>query len=228
MPSFLYITDVFCPWCYGFAPVMRRLAASYDLPVRVLCGSLVDKPTQTSSMRMPSIYAFFQRLADTTGRAAGQGFFSLLCPERSVLMDSSRSAQLLTSLRMLAPGYALEQMEAFQDAFYEEGCDVLSPEVQAKIARRWGVNAADLEQALSSPVVLKKAANEMTEAEEILGDFVVYPSLFIRKGASVQVVARGYAPYETVAALIDKALANTRLPAPDSGQSCGLDGSNCR
>lgn len=227
MPSFLYITDVFCPWCYGFAPVMRKLVSAYGLPVRVLCGNLVDEPSQTSSMGTPSLAAFFQRLADTTGRAAGPGFFSLLCPERSVLMDSSRSAQLLAALKKLAPGHALEQIEAFQNAFYKEGRDVLALGVQAELARRWGVDAAALEQALSSPAVQEKAAKERAEAEEILGDFVVYPSLFVREGASFQAVARGYAPYEQVAALVDKALAKAESIAPVSGQACGLDGSGC-
>ena len=42
MSHFLYLSDVFCPWCYGFAPVMQRLAAEHpDLPVRVDRKSVV-------------------------------------------------------------------------------------------------------------------------------------------------------------------------------------------
>ena len=77
MPSFIYITDVFCPWCFGFAPVMEKLAAQHGFPVRVLCGNLVDEPEQTSSMGTPRLRAFFQRLSDTTGRSLGSGFFGL-------------------------------------------------------------------------------------------------------------------------------------------------------
>ena len=227
MASFIYITDVFCPWCYGFAPVLRRLTAAYGLPVRVLCGNLVDEPEQTSAMGTPRLHAFFQRLAGTTGRAAGQGFFDILCPERSVLMDSSRSAQLMAALKTLAPGHALEQMEAFQDAFYGEGRDVLNLNVQSDVARRWGVDAAALEQALASSAVREKASREMAEAEDILGDFVVYPSLFVKEGAALHAVARGFAPYDTVAALIGKALSDTGAEAQVSGQACGLDGSGC-
>ncbi|MBQ8172584.1 MAG: hypothetical protein IJ034_01410, partial [Mailhella sp.] len=61
MPSFIYITDVFCPWCFGFAPVMKKLAEEYRFPVRVLGGELVDEPTQTSKMGTPTLLAFFQR-----------------------------------------------------------------------------------------------------------------------------------------------------------------------
>lgn len=233
MPSFIYITDVFCPWCFGFAPVMQELAEEYRFPVRVLCGELVDDPTPTSKMGTPTLLAFFERLSSTTGREIGKGFFELLTPEKSVLMDSRRSAGLMAALKKLAPGYALEQMERFQDVFYVEGRDVLDPAVQADAASRWGVDAAALAGALASEVVQGKAEKELEEAEEILGDFVVYPSLFVKTDdGSLHAVARGYAPYAEVKAKIEKALACSG-PDCEAGQSavsanaCGLDGKGC-
>ena len=165
MPSFIYITDVFCPWCFGFAPVMQELAEEYRFPVRVLCGELVDEPTPTSKMGTPTLLAFFERLSATTGREIGKGFFELLTPEKSVLMDSRRSAELMAALKKLAPGYALEQMERFQDVFYVEGRDVLAPAVQADAASRWGVDASALAGALASEGVQGKAEKELEEAE---------------------------------------------------------------
>ena len=76
-------------------------------------------------------------------------------------MDSSRSALLMAALKKLAPGHALEQMEAFQNAFYEDGRDVLALDVQADVAARWGVTAQALSQALASEAVQKKAQKEM-------------------------------------------------------------------
>lgn len=228
MPSFIYITDVFCPWCFGFAPVMERLAALHSFPVRVLCGNLVDEPEQTSSMGTPRLRAFFQRLSDTTGRTLGEDFFRLLEPEHSAVMDSSRSALLMAALKKLAPGHALEQMETFQNAFYAEGLDVLSLSVQAQVAARWGVTTQDLEKALASDAVSDKARREMDEAEEILGDFVVYPTLFVKTDdGELHAVARGYAPFEDVEARIAEALSSGSSVNGVSSGACGLDGSCC-
>lgn len=228
MSSFIYVTDVFCPWCFGFAPVMRRLVALYSFPVRVLCGNLVDEPARTASMGTPRLRAFFQRLSDTTGRTLGPDFFRLLDEEGSVVMDSSRSARLMAALKKLAPGHALEQMEAFQDAFYKEGRDVLSLEVQADVAARWGVKAAELEEFLASSAVQEKARREMDEAEEILGDFVVYPTLFVKTDdGALHAVARGYAPFEDVQAKIEDALATGSSLNDVSTEACGLDGTCC-
>ena len=228
MASFIYITDVFCPWCFGFAPVMKRFAAEYSFPVRVLCGNLVDEPTATSKMGSPRLLAFFERLSNTTGREIGQGFFEMLKPENSVTMDSTRSALLMAALKKLAPGQALEQMETFQEVFYTEGRDVLDLAVQTDVAAMWGISGDALAQAFETEAVQSKAMKEMDEAEDILGDFVVYPSLFVKTDdGTVHAVARGYAPYEEVKAKIEAALASDAVSAGVSGNACGLDGNCC-
>ena len=229
MPSFIYITDIFCPWCFGFAPVMKKLAGEYGFPVRTLCGELVDEPTPTSKMGTPSLMAFFERLSSTTGRELGSGFFDLLKPEHSVTMDSRRSAVLMSAMKRAAPGHALEQMEAFQDVFYAEGRDVLDLAVQTGTASRWGVDPAVLTEMLSSEAILAKAEKELEEAEEILGDFVVYPSLFVKTDdGMLHAVARGYAPYADVKGKIEKALHSSAgsdsTNVGVSGNACGLDG----
>ena len=233
MPSFIYITDVFCPWCFGFAPVLKTLAEEYRFPVRVLCGELVDEPTPTSKMGTPRLLAFFERLSSTTGREIGAGFFEMLKPEHSVTMDSRRSATLMAALKKLAPGHAVEQMERFQDVFYLEGRDVLDLSVQADAASAWGVTSSALAEALASEAVQKKADKELEEAEEILGDFVVYPTLFVKTDdGTLHAVARGYAPYKDVKAKIETALT---CSSPDcngaqsdiSANACGMDGKGC-
>ena len=231
MTSFIYITDIFCPWCFGFAPVMQRLAEEYHFPVRVLCGELVDEPTQTSKMGTATLLAFFERLSKTTGREIGAGFFDLLKPEHSVLMESRRSACLVAAFKKLAPGHALAQMEALQELFYGEGRDVLDPAVQAHAAARWGVSAEALADALTSEVVVGKAEKELAEAEEMLGDFVVYPTLFVKTDdGALHAVARGYAPYDDVKAKIEAALACSGGDcgtAEISAHACGLNGGCC-
>ena len=233
MPSFIYITDVFCPWCFGFAPVLKTLAEEYRFPVRVLCGELVDEPTPTSKMGTPKLLAFFERLSSTTGREIGAGFFKMLKPEHSVTMDSRRSAELMAALKKLAPGHAGEQMERFQNVFYLEGRDVLAPAVQADVAAAWGVTSSALTEAIASEPVLEKAEKELAEAEDILGDFVVYPTLFVKMDdGTLHAVARGYAPYNDVKAKIETALtcsgtACAGAQSDISDNACGLDGKAC-
>ena len=138
-------------------------------------------------------------------------------------MFSPDMAVPLAALKKLAPGHELEQMEAFQSAFYGEGRDVLAPEVQMRIAN---VDGDVFMRALEDPGVQAAAEAEREEALDILGDFVVYPTLFLETDDGERhVLARGYADYPVVAAKLASVLgggaggSETR-PAI----ACGLDG----
>lgn len=167
---------------------------------------------------------FFVRLAKTTGQAVGQEFpGAALSRGREISACFPDMAVPLAALKKLAPGHELEQMEAFQSAFYGEGRDVLAPEVQMRIAN---VDGDVFMRALEDPGVQAAAEAEREEALDILGDFVVYPTLFLETDDGERhVLARGYADYPVVAAKLASVLgggaggSETR-PA----NACGLDG----
>lgn len=230
MAHFLYISDVFCPWCYGFAPVMRRLTAEHpELPVRVLSGDLVEEPTTVEEMvrEHPNMREFFDRLSKTTGQSVGENFLRRLEPGQGDLrMFSPDMAAPLAALKKTAPGRELEQMEAFQTAFYGEGRDVLSLDVQRGLVRRELAEGDGFERILNAPDVLASAEREREEAVDIMGDFVIYPTLFLETDdGGRRLLARGYTHYDTVAARLAAALeGGATEPAAASADACGLDG----
>ena len=223
-PNFLLLSDVFCPWCYGFGRVMRRLVAEHPgWPVLVLCGGLMDEPSTLadSAEESPHIRDFFVRLADTTGQSVGQAFLDKLDPARGRLIRlySPAVAAPLAALKRLDPGRALEHMEAFQAAFYGGGQDVLNPDVQRELAVGLGADPAAFSAALAAPDLPERVQAEMDEAAAIMGEFALYPTLYLEDGASRRLLARGFAPYEQVAAkLADAASAPVLGPsAPSTG-----------
>ena len=230
--NLLYLSDVFCPWCYGFGPVMRRILADYPgTSVRVLGGDLVDEALTLSEMKEehPSIREFFARLETTTGQSAG-AFLKILEGAGGGGADwrmySPETGLPLAVLKTLAPGHELEQMEAFQHAFYAEGRDVLDISVQLDIASRWGVEAAVFEAARADPAVRVRAEKEAAEASDIMGEFRLYPTLYLEGEGGRELLARGYAPYETVRAGLEAALSG-RDGGFAEGAACGLDGRCC-
>lgn len=228
MSNFLYLSDVFCPWCYGFGPVMRRVAAEHPTwPVRVLGGGLMDEPSTLADMveEMPHIREFFVRLADTTGQPVGDSFLSRLEPGQGYIrMYSPAVAVPLAALKTLAPGHALDQIEAFQSAFYGQGRDVLALDTQRELAAAWGVSAADFDRALADPAIQGQAQREMDEAAAIMGEFTLYPTLYLETGDGCRhLLARGFVPYEDVAAKLAAVPAGEDL-IPAMGKACRLDG----
>lgn len=227
----LYITDVFCPWCYGFIPVMRRLLREHpSLPVRVLGGNLVESPQRISEMleEHPALPAFFERLEQTTGQTTAR-FRELVKAsshgDRNWLMDSAAMNLPLAALRRLAPGHELAQMEAFQEGFYADAQDVMASDFRDRVAARWEISRDEFQAALRDPEVQQAAEKDAREAEEIMGEFCLYPTLYLARGDRRTLLARGYAPWERVAASLEAALADDApQTAFSEGAACGLDG----
>lgn len=227
----LYITDVFCPWCYGFIPVMHRLIREHpSLPVRVLGGNLMESPQRISEMleEHPTLPDFFERLEQTTGQSTAR-FRELVKAsshgERNCLMHSAAMNLPLAALRRLAPGHELAQMEAFEEGFYAHAQDVMAPDFQSRVAARWGVAHAELQAALQDPAVHQAAEKDAREAEDIMGEFCLYPTLYLEREDRRTLLARGYVPYERVAASLEAALADAApQTAFPEGAACGLDG----
>ena len=235
--NFLYLTDVFCPWCYGFAPVMRRLAAEHpELPVRVLGGNLMAEPQTLTGMleEYPTIREFFIRLQETTGQTPEQ--FRLALEQAAagtgpdLLMHSPAMNLPLAALRQLSPGHQLEQMEAFQMAFYAQGRDVMAAGEQEAIAAAWlpaGAAPGALAAVMADPAVREAARHDAAEAEEIMGEFLLYPTLYLEHDGRRTLLARGYSDYDSVRAKLDDALRGIRESPVVQGAACGLDGKCC-
>lgn len=207
MSHYLYITDVYCPWCYAFGLVFDKLREQYPLPVRVLCGELVNPGNTIDDMvmEMPNIRAFFKRLSETAGRGVGKAYLDLLEPGKgNITMDSRAMSIPVAALRRLRPGQEKEQIEALQQAFYQDGLDVLDPYVQAKACN---VEEETLILECSKPEVKAEAERNRAEAIEALGDFVIYPTLFLEQDNGERVLlARSFTNYETVLGRLEAAL----------------------
>lgn len=237
MSRYLYITDVYCPWCYAFGLVFDKVLARYPMPVSVLCGELVS-PGYTIDdmvMEMPNIRAFFKRLQDTAGRGVGKAYLDLLEPGKgSMSMDSRAMSVPVAALRRLDPGREREQIEALQKAFYQDGQDVLDPYVQAKAC---GVDEEALILECSKKEVQEQAEKDRQRAVDILGDFVIYPTLFLERDSGERVLlARSFTDLGTVLTRLEKALEGSSqtdayrkeasAQAASEGHGCGPNG--CR
>ena len=131
-------------------------------------------------------------------------------------------------MRRLCPQTALEQMETLQTALYAEGKDVLNLEALKTLLPALGIDAERCFALLEDPALEAAVTEEMETALDILDEFPVYPTLFLERGSELIPLTRGYAPYPTVRAKLDNALAGIEsTPTYMEGAACGLDGNCC-
>ena len=205
---FVYIADVYCPWCYAFAPVMQRVAREHpDIPVEVLGGNLISEPITLAedAAGSPGLTDFWREVEHTSGRSLG-GAITAVEQGRDIRLSSPAADLVLTALKSLAPGHGLEQIIALEDTFYGQGQDLFTEEALAELARRWGIAPDALMRELESPAAEKAARVAHEKAAALMGDIGAYPSVFLVRGDRRDAVSRGYVHYETVAARLEDAL----------------------
>src|SRR4051812_37634927 len=76
-PALIYCYDAYCGWCYGFSPVIRRIAEEYkdQLEVDVLSGGMIlpEKPAHINVIA-PFIQKEYTTVEQTTGIKFGEDF----------------------------------------------------------------------------------------------------------------------------------------------------------
>ncbi len=130
-PSFVYVADPMCSWCWGFAPVIEAVAERYELPVQLVMGGLRGG----SEARMMT-----DRLADELGhhweqvdRASGQPFDLHVLDRRDWRYDTEVTCRAVVVVRELAPELARPALHHLQRAFYVEGTPVVDDETAVDV-----------------------------------------------------------------------------------------------
>ena len=223
---FIYIADVYCPWCFGFAPIMRRLAAEHpEFPVRVIGGNLISRPMTLEEIieQQPDIVEFWHGVEKTTGRSLA-GAIRTVEQKEPIRLYSPGADELLAVLRHLAPGHELEQLIMLEEMVYTAGRDLFTPEARSEMARRWNIPVADFEKALEQPEALNATERNLETASELMGEITSYPSVLLVRGNKVDAVSRGYVHYETVASRLDWAMRDLGLEPQEESHMCSWRG----
>lgn len=115
-------------------------------------------------------------------------------------------------------------------AFYAQARDVMAAGEQAAIAAAWlpaGTPPDALTTAMADPAIQSAARHDAAEAEEVMGEFLLYPTLYLEHGGQRTLLARGYSDYASVRAKLDDALRGVLESPVAQGAACGLDGKCC-
>lgn len=215
---FIYVADVYCPWCFGFAPIMRRLAAEHpEFPVHVVGGNLISMPMtlEEDVKRQPNIVEFWHEVEKATGRSLA-GAIRAVEQREPMRLYSPGADEILAVLRYLVPHHELEQLIMLEDMAYTDGRDLFTPEARQTMAQRWNIPVAAFENALEAPAAIHATEKNLEAAAELMGEITSYPSVLLVRGDKVDAVSRGFVQYETVASRLDWAMRDMGLEPEES------------
>lgn len=228
MPSahFVYIADVYCPWCYGFAPIMTKLAKIYpQFPVHVIGGNLISRPITLAedAAASPDLVDFWHEVEQTTRRSLA-GAINAVEEDRDVRMFSPAADEILVALKKLAPNHELEQLIELEDMFYGQGRDLFTQESLKEIASNWKIDVISLQHVLDKDATAAATEKNLAEASELMGEITSYPSVLLVRNNKVDAVSRGYVHFETVDARMKDAMQDLGIEVPKTGIYCSRHG----
>lgn len=121
MAHFLYISDVFCPWCYGFSKNIAKIKKKFALPFEVYAGALVEPAVDLEARvkQSPNVQAFIDKLYAATGVKISDDYVNMLFSgnAKNIFMDSKKASRLFYVLKHFKPEFALEIMEFCSSGF---------------------------------------------------------------------------------------------------------------
>lgn len=215
MPVLIYCYDAYCGWCYGFSPVIKRIAEEYKnmLEPDVLSGGMIlpEKPTPISSIA-PYIQKAYKTVEEQTGIKFGQDFLWHIFnyEDSDWYPNSEKPAIAMCIFKEFYPERSVEFASDLQYALNYEGRDLTDDEAYRHLLDKYSIQPEVFYERLHSEEYKEKAYYEFALVKQL--QVTGFPCVFIQTGeVKFHMVARGFTDYEAVKERIDKVIAPEKI-----------------
>jgi putative protein-disulfide isomerase len=212
-PILIYCYDAYCGWCYGFSPVIKKIAETYKkkLLTDVLSGGMMlpEKPVHIK-VSAGYILNAYKNVEELTGIKFGSDYlWHINNPEVSDWYpNSEKPAIAMCIFKEYYPDRAIEFAADLQYALHYEGRDLTDNEAYLHLLEKYSINTQSFFEKLASETYKEMAYNEFSLMKQL--QVTGFPCVFIQTGElKFTMVARGFTDYETLKERIDNVLKET-------------------
>jgi putative protein-disulfide isomerase len=193
---FLYIADPMCSWCWGFSPVIERIAEEFGdrVPVRVMVGGL--RPGTTEPMRDKD-KEYVSNHWDHVHEASGQPFDFGFFDQEGFVYDTEPACRAVVTARSLDDGKVLGYLGELHRAFYADNRDSTDPGTLADIAEEYGYSRGEFELTFASPEIREETLADFNFARQC--NVSGFPTLLAVENRKPQMVTAGFQKWDVLA-----------------------------
>ncbi|KUI97863.1 DSBA oxidoreductase [Vibrio sp. MEBiC08052] len=203
--SVVYVTDIYCGWCWGFSERMKEFEAAnrHRVNFTVISGGLFTGERATAISNYPHISQANEQITMLTGANFGAPYQQLL-KEGSHMLNSLDAAVALATLRDQAPERSILWTHALQSAFYEQGLDLSDHNTIAAIALAHGLDADAVRTNLINGKAIKIAKQDFAIAHQL--GVASYPTLLFIDGSNIYQLPATGTPFDILNQKLDALL----------------------
>ncbi|MDT8449061.1 MAG: DsbA family protein [Wenzhouxiangellaceae bacterium] len=205
-PALLYLADPMCSWCWGFSPVIERLAEDYAdrTNLRVVAGGLFPGTEAPMDRHFKaSVREHWEHVGERTGQPFDFSFFE----REDFVYDTEPACRAAVAARELAPDKVLDMLRELHRAFYRDNRDITDPGIASEVAVEIGLDAGEFRTALESEEIRARTREDFRLAREL--GMRGFPTLMGYDHQELSLLTEGYAPLERVRANLDRWLVHS-------------------
>ena len=211
-PILIYCYDAYCGWCYGFSPVIKKIAADYKsvMQTDVLSGGMIlpEKPVHISTSAGYILNAY-KNVEELSGIKFGEDYLWHIknSDDSDWYPNSEKPAIAMCIFKEFYPERAIEFAGDLQHALHFEGRDLTDDEAYRLIIEKYSIQPEIFYEKLKSETYKEMAYYEFSLMKQL--QVTGYPCVFVQTGElKFNMVARGYTDYNTLKERIDNILMN--------------------
>ncbi len=197
----IYVGDPMCSWCWGFAPVKRRIEELCHgrAEVSLVVGGLRPFTTEPQDDQRK---AFLREHWREVGDKTGQPFAFHLLDRDDFVYDTEPVSRAAVVVRHLdGQATALDFFSELQRAFYADNADVTEAATLTALAHDFGVDR----DAFAARFETEEMRQATIDDFQLARSFGVtgFPTVVVKDGDDYAYLTVGYRPYDQLGALLD-------------------------
>lgn len=209
-PTIFYCYDAYCGWCYGFSPVIKKLAEAYGerIPFEVLSGGMIlpEQPVPIS-VTAGFIDKAYPTVEETTGIKFGADFlWHIKNPDLSDWFPNSEMPAIAMCIfKELYPNRQVAFASDLQYALNFEGRDLTDKEAYRHFLEKYSINEEMFYDKLQSDTFKEQAHYEFQLCKQL--KVTGFPCVLIQVSETkFHLLARGFTTYEDLSARLEAVL----------------------
>lgn len=209
-PIVIYCYDAYCGWCYGFSPVIKKIASDYAdrFDFEVLSGGMIIIETPRHiKVTAGYIQRAYKTVEEYTGIKFGDDYlWHINHPDDSDWFPSSeKPAIALCIFKEYFPEKQVAFAADLQYALHYEGRDLCDDEAYRHLLDKYAIPAAEFYEKLHSESYREKAYYEFALVKQL--QVTGFPAVLLQVEASkFYLLAKGYTDYTTLSSRIENVL----------------------
>jgi putative protein-disulfide isomerase len=211
-PVLVYCYDAYCGWCYGFSPVIKKIAVEFkeSMHTEVLSGGMIltGKPYHIIHTAQ-FVQKAYKNVEDRTGIEFGDDYlWHVFHPHESDwFLDSMKPAVVMSIFKEYRPDQQAEFAADLQYAHHYEGRDLTDNESYRHLLHQYEIAEDGFYSKLASEEYAEKARYEFALVKQLR--VTGFPSVLVQTNESkFYLIARGYTNYETLKTNIHSVLSS--------------------